>query len=160
MLRYACDNTNILVSSWEYWSAKDQAYAFKYEVVVSLSPNQRIVRVEGPIKGVHSDLTIFRHHLKKSLTSGEKLIADQGYIGEPNHLLTARRNNTRNPKEQDELSHEYKLNSFRQGIERVHKQMKHFNAAGGIWRGDDVNNGKSFHVICKKQICCFKKISL
>ena len=83
------------VSSWEYWSAKDQAYALKYEVVVSLSPNQRIVWVEGPIIGPHSDLTIFRHHLKKSLTSGEKLIADKGYIGEPNHLLTARRNNTR-----------------------------------------------------------------
>lgn len=71
-----------------YWSVKHQNHCLKYELVVNLN-NGLICWVNGPFSGSVHDLTAARSTLLKRFPPpDERILADKGYIGEPEKILT------------------------------------------------------------------------
>ena len=64
------------------YSFKFRGPALRYEVALLLLSND-IVWINGPFcPGDWNDLAIFRHNLKHQLERGERIEADNGYVGE------------------------------------------------------------------------------
>ena len=78
------DGTDFLIFEpspfWTGWySHKFNGPALRYEIAICIQTGQ-IVWVHGPFPaGAWSDISIFRHALKKLLEKGERVEADNGY---------------------------------------------------------------------------------
>lgn len=66
-----------------FYSHKYHKPGVAYEIALDLS-SSRIVHVNGPFKAGKNDLSIFQEPggLKSKLQSGQKVIADNGYVGD------------------------------------------------------------------------------
>ena len=88
------DGTDFLIKNphdgrYKYWySYKLKKPGLRYEVGVSIGCGD-IVWIHGPYPcGHYNDIKIFRSALKNWLEEGERVIADDGYVGEaPGHVL-------------------------------------------------------------------------
>lgn len=73
----------------KWYSHKFKGPGVRYEVVIGIH-NKYIVSINGPYPcGAWPDLKIARQDLIKKLLPGERVEADNGYAGEPNHLSIA-----------------------------------------------------------------------
>ena len=87
------DGTDFRIYQWKpfwkgWYSHKFKGPGLRYEVRPNIMTGQ-IVWIHGPFPcGEWPDLNIFRVGLKQMLTGGEKVIADLGYQGEPDHVVT------------------------------------------------------------------------
>lgn len=71
-----------------WWSHKFNGPGLRYEIAICIVTGH-IVWVNGPFPcGAYSDIGIFRLNLRQMLDEGEMVIADRGYSGEPQHILT------------------------------------------------------------------------
>jgi len=131
---------------WEYYSYKDRFHALKYEVAVSIK-FPKILWVAGPYKGAVSDIEIARQELLPSMKSCEVMLADKGYIGEPEHLLCPVKGATTD----DDVRFNARHFRVRQLIERTNKRIKHFKCMGYEM------NRKCFHIVCKLTNLTFER---
>ena len=78
---------------WPGWkSFKFNGPGVRYEVAVCIRSGD-LVWINGPFPCGHwPDLKIFRHALVFELQDGEKVEADKGYRGEPEHINTPNSN--------------------------------------------------------------------
>jgi DDE superfamily endonuclease len=69
-----------------FFSYKFKKPALSYEVALCIQTGS-IVWINGPFPGTYHDITIFRTSLLSHLDRGERVEADDGYIGEaPEHV--------------------------------------------------------------------------
>ena len=102
-----------------YWSAKDKYHALKYEVIVSLGKYCKIVYVSGSWAGSIHDINIARNSSLLKLEDGEKVVADMGYIGQDNQIITPL------PRTSFLNSlHNRIMGYLRQNVERMNKRIK------------------------------------
>jgi DDE superfamily endonuclease len=117
----------------KWYSHKFGGPALRYELGVAISTGD-IVWFNGPFPaGRFNDLRIFRHSLKGYLDPGEKVVADRGYLGDPQiytpdyprnsaHKLTMRRARARhesvnrNLKKWKSLKHVFRHSRNKHGI--------------------------------------------
>ena len=87
------DGTDFQIYQWKpFWkgwfSHKFKGPGVRYEVGLCIQTGE-IVWIHGPFPcGKWPDLKNFRHSLKHQLGDGEKVVADLGYRGEPQHIVT------------------------------------------------------------------------
>lgn len=70
-----------------WFSHKFKGPGLRYEIAISISTGD-IVWANGPFPCGVPDLKIFRQNLRRQLTPGEKVVADQGYKGNTKILTT------------------------------------------------------------------------
>lgn len=87
------DGTDFRIYQWKpFWkgwfSHKFKSAGLRYEVGVCILTG-KVVWIHGPFPcGFWPDLKIFRHGLINMLGPGEKVLADGGYVGEPEYIVT------------------------------------------------------------------------
>jgi hypothetical protein len=80
------------------------------------------------------------------LEQNEIALADKGYMGESDHLLTS----YKGPKNDYERNINYKIDRKRQEIERVNQRIKNFKCFETPWRGHDFDLQEDcFYAVCK-----------
>jgi hypothetical protein len=83
------DGTDFRIANWgrKFYSHKFKGSGLRYEVALSILGGD-IVWIHGPFPaGAWNDITIFRDSLMSHLEDGERVEADDGYIGEaPRHV--------------------------------------------------------------------------
>jgi hypothetical protein len=65
-----------------YYSHKYNKAAVDYEIAISVY-TQQVVWISGPYPAATHDITIYRNDLMAKIPPGKRVIADKGYIGEP-----------------------------------------------------------------------------
>jgi hypothetical protein len=108
--------------SHEYWSAKDGFSAIKTEVAVSIQQPHKIIWCNGNYRGKVSDIRIAKRCICSILSLGELALADLGYLGEPDHLLTP----IKTPSTIEDLRFNSLYCRQRSVIERVNSRLKIF----------------------------------
>lgn len=71
----------------KYYSHKTNKAGLSYEIALSLY-EPKLVSISGPFPAGTTDLAIFQSNLKNMIPAGKKVIADQGYNGEPQLIST------------------------------------------------------------------------
>ena len=120
---------------WTGWySHKFKGPGVRYEVGLCIRTGW-IVWIHGPFPcGKWPDLKIFRKALKHLLDAGEKVQADAGYIGEPNHVATP-------DGEQDVAGR------IRGRHETVNRRFKQFNILHRVFRHDVAKHQSAFGAV-------------
>lgn len=72
-----------------YFSEKFNGPGLRYEIGMCISTGN-FVWVNGPFPAAYSDLQIFRKDLIDEMGEGEKVVADQGYNGEKDYIVTSK----------------------------------------------------------------------
>ena len=85
-----------------WFSHKFKGPGLRYEIAISISTGN-IVWANRPFPCGVPDLKIFRQNLRRQLTPGEKVVADQGYNGNTK-ILTTLDSKDNDHKKRDELS--------------------------------------------------------
>jgi DDE superfamily endonuclease len=119
-----------------FYSHKLNRAGLSYEIALSLTES-RIVWVNGPYPAATSDITIFRHRLIHNIPEGKKLIADQGYRGEPNFITT--------PNELDDAEIHYYKTRARSRHETINAKIKVFRCLSQHFR-----HSIEFHGVVQK----------
>jgi hypothetical protein len=124
-----------------FWSFKFRSCGLRYEVGICILTGE-IVWINDPFPcGDWNDITIFRHDLKHCLEDGERVEADDGYLGED--PLT-----TKVPKSGVHLHGEAML-KMRQRVrarhETVNKRIKQFTIVRDTFRHDLSLHGHCFY---------------
>lgn len=101
--------------------------------------------VNGGLPGSRSDLTIYREKLAIELEPLERVMADLGYRGTDDHLMTP----ILNPWSQEQLEFNREIHRIRQVIERINKRIKIFGCLNSNWRQSHELLSKSFKIICQ-----------
>lgn len=127
-----------------YFSGKEKQHTIKYEIATEINTGQ-IVWLTGGYPGSIHDITITRlSSILQHLFPGEILIADKGYIGEGDHILTPFRKPT--------TDYEQYINSeiYRRRIivENTIGRIKKFGCLQQSWRQDLSLHEVAFRVIC------------
>ena len=121
---------------WKGWySHKFKGPGVRYEVGLCIQTG-KIIWIHGPFPcGRWPDLKIFRSAMKHQLSVGEKVVADKGYRGEPNHIVTPTGERSE-PEQRVRGRHGTVNRRFKQfGImHRVfrHSVLKHQSAFGAV----------------------------
>ncbi len=147
------------VGQRKLYSMKDKFHALKYELVVSLGPNQRIVWVNGPFPGSKADITCAREGLLNALGPGERLLGDKGYVGDA-RLLCPKKKPRNGELSQEEILFNSNHSKSRHHIERVNKRIKQFAVLSKTWRADHKQNRDCCEVVCKLTNIIFRKYPL
>jgi len=71
-----------------YYSEKFNGPGLRYEIGMCIATGN-FVWINGPFAAAYSDLQIFRNDLMLELGVGEKAVADQGYNGESDYIVTS-----------------------------------------------------------------------
>jgi hypothetical protein len=94
---------------------------------------------------------IAQDELVKNLFDGKVMLADLGYVGDPNFWTPVKF-----PRVQEERNTIQLHHSKRQVIERVNNRLKNFRSISGTWRHDNIFlshllqcHSKSLNVIFK-----------
>ncbi len=131
------------VEPWSFYSYKDRFHALKTEIGVSLRKPNKIIWVNSGYKGVVADITIARSGFIQNLRNGQLALADLGYLGEPEKLLTPIKKKKGQELTDVEKNFNYRHNQERQIVERVNKRLKIFKVVE-YWNRKDFQ----FHEIC------------
>ena len=110
-----------------YFSHKFQGPGVRYEIGICISTGY-IVWFVGPFPCAESDIKIFRGDLMHLLSDGEKILADRGYNGEPDYIVTA----TDLEKHNIWLLRDYYI--VRARHEAVNRRLKVWNILGHRFR--------------------------
>ena len=118
--------------SKRWYSHKFNGPGLRYEVAISIDKDG-ILWTNGPFPaGQYPDIKIFRQALRSLLEPNEKVIADKGYIGEPD----------------DVVIHRDDMNSlYRARHETCNKRFKQFNILKNVFRHDLEKHGIVFHCV-------------
>ena len=113
----------------------------RYEVALSILTGD-IVWVNGPFAcGLLNDLQIFRTALKYELLPGERVEADDGYLGEaPRHVKCPM--SCTNPKETKKMQQR-----VRSRQETVNKRFKNWGALKQVFRHSVRSHSAVFHMV-------------
>ena len=120
---------------WKFLSA------LRYEVAVCILTGA-IVWINGPYEpGIYNDIMIFRDALLHELEAGERVEADDGYIGEaPQHVKC--------PKSIGSKPISEAMSSMvRRRHETVNKQFKQWQILKAPFRGDIRDHGSIFRCV-------------
>jgi hypothetical protein len=130
------------------FSTKKQRCTYKYEVVTH-SATGRILRVAGGIPKRH-DLTIMRlFGLLKELEPWERGIADKGYQGAPDRIMTPFKR-SRDEKHTPYMKYWDKcISSVRATTERTNGVLKYFAVLSTEWRGELETHAVVFNVVAQ-----------
>lgn len=131
--------------SAKWFDYKTHSCGLKYETCMAVH-EPRIVRIYGPVEPSMHDITLARGGAEDDadsaifqlLNEGEKVIADSGYNGEPDKVVTTK----------EEQSSEFKkfLARAKNRHETVHWRLKAFNILGTRFRhGFDVEETMELH---------------
>lgn len=124
-----------------FWSHKFKGSALRYEVAVSLLGGD-IVWLNGPYPaGAYPDINIFRDSLKSHLDEGERVEADDGYIGEAPMYIKCPKSFTGKP-EFDAMAQR-----ARSRQETVNNRFKMWAILKGTFRADILKHGDVFRAI-------------
>ena len=134
------DGTDFEIYQWQpfwtgWYSHKFKGPGVRYEVGLCILTGE-IVWIHGPFPcGRWPDLKIFRSAMKNSLSPGEKVVADLGYRGEPNHIITPSGDRSE-PESKIRGRHETVNGRFKNWaiLQRVfrHEVQKHQPAFGAV----------------------------
>ena len=127
-----------------WWGYKFKKPGVRYEVGISIKHGD-IVWIHGPFPcGFYPDIKIFRSALKNWLLDGERVEADDGYIGEaPRYVLCPKSIRCVKPtKEEKKLSQR-----IRSRQETVNKRFKQFNCLKGTFRHSVEQHSIAFRAI-------------
>jgi DDE superfamily endonuclease len=124
----------------KFFSYKFEKPALSYEVALCIMTGD-IVWIHGPFPGSFHDITIFRDSLLSHLEAGERVEADDGYIGEAPHHVKCPRSFT-NPKETTRMQ---QLVRSRQ--ETVNARFKDWGCLKQSFRHDLVKHSNCFRSV-------------
>lgn len=133
-----------------YYCMKDQLYALKFEVVVSIKQPSMILWVSGPWKGAVPDITIAREMLLPALRHSEQLVADKAYIGEPARLITPIRGRDLNRTDRIWNARHARVH---QVVERTSQRLKSWGCFRQTWRHDYDKCSAAFRVVSRITNC-------
>ena len=129
------------MSSKMWYSHKFNHAALRYEVGVSII-NGDIVWLHGPFPaGRWPDIKIFRHALVSYLEDGERVEADNGYIGEAPTFVKCPKD-IANPAENEVVQ-----NIVRSRHETVNKRFKQWGCLSQTYRHDLLMHGDIFRSV-------------
>lgn len=123
----------------KYYSHKTNKAGLAYEIALSLY-EPKLVSIQGPFPAATSDLSIFQNGLMRTIPAGKKVIADQGYNGEP-HVVS-----TRNYMDSQQLR-EFKSRA-RARHETFNGRLKTFRILKTFFRHKLDKHGPIFEAIC------------
>lgn len=132
----------------DYYSVHYGIYCLKYEVVVSLGRNPRIVHVNGPFPGALHDKTIAmdKDGIGPLLRRSRELaFADGAYIGEPSLFVVPYRKNQIHSDTQRGYNRYLQFN--RASVEWINGDLKEFAILKDRFRGDIANHRSYFAVV-------------
>ena len=124
-----------------FYSYKYRSSGLRYEVAVCILSGE-IVWINGPFEpGIYNDISIFRSALLGELEEGERVEADDGYVGEaPRHVKCpcsiTQRDDT------DEMQ-----SMVRRRQETVNKRFKQFGVLKQLYRHDLRDHGNMFRSV-------------
>jgi DDE superfamily endonuclease len=163
-----------LSKNTKMFSHKFNQAAFSYELAISVYHNA-LIWMNGPFMGSKHDVTIFRQDgLKDRTPTGKRDIADNGYKGEKNILLTL---NTHDPAELRKFKvscfllppllafWKFSLNLLTPLAgwqERVKARHETFNGRikNFAWLDDWFRHGMDKHKICFEAVCVIVQYQL
>lgn len=117
---------------WKFGSA------LRYEVAVSILPGD-CVWISGPYEpGIWNDITIFRNGLKSLLGAGERVEADDGYVGESPECVKCPKSMGHHPACEEMQS------IVRRRHETINKRFKQWNVLKACFRGEIADHGLYF----------------
>lgn len=134
------DGTDFRIYQWApFWtgwfSHKFRGPGLRYEVGLCIRTGD-IVWIHGPFPcGKWPDIKIFRKALKHMLSEGEKVQADNGYRGEPNHIVAAEDSDDKVGK------------AVRTRQETVNKRFKQFNILHRCFRHEVQKHQPAFGAV-------------
>ena len=128
----------------KFYSVKHDQYGVKYQIGINPYTGL-IVELSGPFYGSAHDLTIFRHTIKSTLRSDERIFGDKAYIGE-NQIVTPYKGRriTSNMKRFNQMH--IRVMGL---IERLNGRLKKFQILNCRYRSSHF----SFHQAVVKLIC-------
>jgi DDE superfamily endonuclease len=124
----------------KFYSHKSKKPALSYEVALCIQTGY-IVWINGPFPAAMSDITIFRSSLMSHLDAGERVEADDGYVGETPQYVKCPKSFT-NPKENEQMQ---KLVRSRQ--ETVNARFKDWGCLLQRFRHDLVKHSNCFRSV-------------
>ena len=125
----------------KFFSHKNKKSALRYEIGLNIITGD-IVWVNGPFPaGKYSDITIFRDSLITFLGPGERVEADDGYIGEAPHNIKCPMSVT-NPREMMKMQ-----GRLRSRQETVNRRFKDWGVLKQVFRHYAGNHGNMLHAI-------------
>lgn len=110
----------------KWFSHKFNGPGLKYEIATCIRTGE-IVHFSGPFRAAIHDLTVFRHHMKKCLRSGEKALGDRGYRGD-RKIVTI--------YEAKSAQHARTIKAIGARHETVNGRLATFEALRQVWRHD------------------------
>jgi hypothetical protein len=124
-----------------FYSYKFRASALRYKVALCILTGE-LVWINGPFEpGIWNDISIFRSAILGELDEGERVEADDGYIGEaPRHVKCP---SSITQREDTELSQSL----VRRRQETVNRRFKQFGVLNQKYRHDIRDHGDIFHCI-------------
>ena len=127
----------------EYYSHKFKTLALRYEIGIAIR-SSKIVWIAGPYKpGIYNDIEIFRRPLglKSMLENGERVEADDGYMGEcPLHCKC--------PGSDTSHKNQKKMRArVRMRHEHVNERMKNYNCLNVKFRHGATRHGLAVRAI-------------
>ena len=123
----------------KYYSHKTNKAGLAYEIALSLY-EPKLVSIQGPFPAATSDLSIFQNGIMRLIPAGKKVIADQGYNGEP-HVVS-----TRNFLDSKQIR-EFKSRA-RARHETFNGRLKAFCILKNFFRHKLEKHGPVFEAIC------------
>jgi DDE superfamily endonuclease len=124
----------------KFFSYKFNKPALSYEVALCIQTGC-IVWINGPFPGTYHDITIFRTSLISHLDAGERVEADDGYVGEAPKYVKCPRSFS-NPIETRAMQQ-----SVRARQETVNARFKDWGCLGQRFRHDLVKHSNCFRSV-------------
>ena len=125
----------------KFFSHKNKKSGLRYEIGLNILTGD-IVWANGPYPaGAYSDITIFRDSLITFLDAGERVEADDGYIGEAPHYIKCPMSVT-NPKARKLMQ-----GRLRSRQETVNRRFKDWGALKQVFRHHASNHADILHAI-------------
>ena len=125
----------------KFYSYKFKTSGLRYEVALCILTGE-IVWINGPFEpGIWNDISIFRSALLGELEEGERVEADDGYLGEaPRHVKCPRSINKRQDTERMQAI-------VRRRHETVNRRFKQFGVLRQKYRHDIRDHGDMFRCV-------------
>ena len=139
----SCDGTDFQVYEHgrKWYSHKNKKSALRYEVCLSIITGD-IVWINVPfVAGKHNDIIIFRSSLVSHLSFGERVEADDGYIGEAPQCIKCPMSVT-NPAGMKEIQ-----GRVRSRQETVNRRFKDWGILKQVYRHDLPSHSEVFRAI-------------
>ena len=124
-----------------FYSFKFKKSGLRYEIYLCIKTGE-IVWINGPYEcGIWNNLQIFRNSLMSHLEPGERVEADDGYIGEHPQHIKCPRGFANDPE------CIYMQQRIRNRQETVNKRFKNWGILKQVFRGNIPDHGDAVHAV-------------